>query len=791
MIRHYFKIAWRSFWKGKTFSLINISGLSIGMAATILILLWIQNEFQFDSSYKKSDRIYQLFHREQKNGKISVWGNSPDPMAMVLKASYPEIEDAIRVTEHKSLLSAGDRHLKSSGVFADAGFISMFDFDVLNGNTKDILNNINSIVITEALAKRMFGNENAIGKVIRIDTADNFFVTAVLKDLPGNTRFHFEYVLPWLYLEKSDGKNESWTAYNNKTYVLLKPGVNLNLVNEKIKLVAIHHANIQDKTRQLTQFLYPAKKWHLYDKSENGQMVSGQMERIKLFALIAGLILLIACINFMNLGTARSEKRAKEVGVRKVAGANRQSLIFQFMLESIFLAFIAGVVAVLLVQLSLPAYNHLLQASLQLQLTTVSFWSSWMGFVLFTGILAGSYPAFVLSAYQVAKVLKGTFKSTGKAVTPRKALVVVQFTFAVILIVSTIIITRQIRYAQDRDTGFDAGQLVFSPLEAKNKHNYALLKEDLLNSGAVTAVTRSLVPISAEWTSNMWGYEWPSSAKEDAHIIFDVFSADADFAKTTGAKIISGRDIDIYNYPTDSSAILLNEKAVDVMQIKTPIGLTVRRGNERYHVVGVVKNFIIGSPYNNIQPMVVMGPENGRFRTVHYKLNPAFPVQQSLAKIETIFKKYNPDYPFEFQFVNEAYAYKFKSEQTTKTLAALFAGLAIFISCLGLFGLVAYMVEIRTKEIGVRKVLGASVLTIVQLLSKEYLCLVVIAVVIASPIAWLFMNKWVKDYAYRINISWWLFAAGGLVAIIIALVTISFQAIKAAVANPVKSLRTE
>ena len=792
MFKNYFKTAWRSIWRSKSFSFINICGLAVGMAATILIFLWIQNELSFDRSYKKTDRLYQVFNRQMSNGKASAWASTPDALAPVLRKDYPDIENAVRISESEALLSAAGKHLKSSGVFADTGFLSMFGFGLQEGNTGNALNSINDIVITEGLAKNLFGNEHAIGKIVRLDTADNFIVTAVVKNLPGNTRFHFNYVLPWIYAEKLYGKNESWTAYNDRTYVLIKPNTDINALNQKIAFVSSTHMPAEDRVEHLTQFLYPAERWHLYDKSENGQMVGGQVEKVKLFSLIAGLILLIACINFMNLSTARSEKRAKEVGIRKVAGARRQGLILQFIGESILLAFIAGVIALALVELCLPAYNNLLTTNLHLPLADVSFWLYWLAFIMITGFLSGCYPAFFLSSFNAARVLKGAFKSPGKLVTPRKVLVVVQFTFAIILIISALIIAKQVQYAEDRDTGFDKGQLVFSPLEGNGEKNYSLIKEDLLNSGAVVSVTKSLVPVSAESTSNMWGYQWQGSTKDDSQVSFDAFSSDADFVRTLGTKIISGRDIDIYNYPTDSTAILLSEKAAAVMRFKNPIGQTVKRGdNEVYHVVGVIKDFLIGSPYSTIQPMIVMGPKYGWYRTVHYKLNATQPVKTSLGKITAIFKKYNSDYPFEYRFVDEAYAEKFRSEQTTKALATLFASLTIFISCLGLFGLAAYMAESRIKEIGVRKVLGATAADITALLSADFVKLVLISIILAVPVAWWAMHNWLQNYEYRTDISIWIFLLAGMAAIIIALVTVSFQSFKAAIANPVKNLRTE
>lgn len=791
MMKKYVLTAWRSLGRNKAFSAINIVGLAIGMAATILIALWIQNELSFDRSYKKTDRLYQVFTRQTEKGKASAWESTPDPLAPVLKTSYPDIEDAARVTESDALLSVADKHIKSTGVFADTGFISMFDFDLLKGSAAGALDKIQNIVITESLAKRLFGNEDPIGKYIRLDTADNFAVTAVLKDLPGNTRFRFEYILPFAYAEKIYGKNDSWTAYNDRTYVLLTEKARINEVNEKIKYVSNTYLDAEDKEAGLSHFLYPASRWHLYDKSENGQMTGGQINRVKLFGLIACIILLIACINFTNLSTARSEKRAKEVGIRKVIGARRGSLIIQFISESMILAFIAGVFAIVLAFLFLPVYNNILQTDFSLRFESPAFWISWVGFIIGTGLLAGCYPAFYLSSFNAASILKSAHKYTGKVFTPRKILVVVQFTFALTLIISTLIIRKQIQYVEERETGFDKKLLIFSPLEKGNRKNYPLLKQELLNSGAVTSVTKSLVPISADWTSNMWGYEWPGSTQADGRLSFDAFSSDADFAKTLGTSLVAGRDIDIYQYPTDSSAILLNEKAAEIMKLGDPLGQTIKRGDEVYHVVGIVKNFIVGSPYNNTRPMIVMGPKYGWYRAIHYKLNGARPVSESIDKIRGIFKKYSPDYPFEHSFVDDAYAEKFRNEQTVKKIANIFAALAVFISCLGLFGLATYMAESRVKEVGIRKVLGASPVNIAALLSSDSVKLVIISIFISIPVAWWAMNNWLHNYEYRTTISGWIFLLAGVLALAIAIFTIAYQSIKAALANPVKSLRSE
>jgi ABC-type antimicrobial peptide transport system permease subunit len=491
----------------------------------------------------------------------------------------------------------------------------------------------------------------------------------------------------------------------------------------------------------------------------------------------------------MNLSTARSEKRAKEVGIRKVVGAQKKSLIGQFIGESILLSFLAGIIAIIIVELVLPSFNLLVQKELFINFSNPVFWLVAISFIVFTGILAGSYPAFFLSSFQPVKVLKGTFRSAQSAVNPRKVLVVVQFTFAIALIISTIIVEHQIKYAEERDAGYSKDQLIYVPIEGEIDKHYDLIKNDLLNTGAATAVTKSMSPITQRY-SDGWGWTWEGSTEADKKTDFIRMASDADFIKTMGAKLVAGRDIDIKNYPGDSTSMLLNETAVKAMHFKKPVGQIVHADDKDWTVVGVVKDFIYASPYEKIDPLAIMGPKSW-FNTIHFKLNSANSTEKDLQLAENVFKKYNPQYPFDYHFVDEEYAKKFGEEKRTGTLAALFAGLTIFISCLGLFGLATYMAENRIKEIGVRKVLGASVTSITTLLSKDFLKLVIISFLIAAPIAWWAMNSWLQSYTYRISIQWWVFALAGILSVIIAILTVSYQAIKAAIANPVKSLRSE
>ena len=790
MIKNFFKIAFRNLQRNKGFSFINIAGLAIGMASAVLILLWIQNELSHDKFHEKIDRIYVANNRDKFNGELWAWNNTPKILGPAIKEQYPsDVEDVVRKNFAIFLMTVGDKHFTIRGNFVDSGFLNVFTFPLLEGRKDNALNGSYNIVITKKLANKLFGDEEAIGKTIRIDSVDNFTVTGVLNDLPNNTSFDFEYLLPWSYMKRIKQDDDSWGNNSIQTYILLKPGIAQKSFDEKVKNITISHTSSSKSpstTQVFTQLF--SDQW-LYSKAENGKYVGGRIEQVKLFGIIAIFILLIACINFMNLSTARSEKRAKEVGIRKVVGAQKGSLIFQFIAESILLSFLAALLAIFIVQLSLGSYNTLVGKELYINYGDISFWLAAIAFILFTGLLAGSYPAFFLSSFQPVKVLKGTLQSGKALVTPRKILVVMQFTFAIALIICTMIIGQQIRYAQARELGYKKDKLMYTFLQGDNEKHYQLIKNDLLNSGAVLAVTKSMSPITQRY-SDGWGYTWPGSKPGDEKQDFVKFSSDADFVKTMGVELLAGRDIDIKSFPTDSTAMLLNEAAVKVMGLKNPVGTTIKDDEQQHHVVGIIKDFIFESPYQKIQPLMVEGP-GAWFNVIHYKLNPAISTEKTVATVRSIFNKYNPDYGFDYHFVDEEYAQKFEQEKRSGTLAALFAGLTIFISCLGLFGLASYMAQNRLKEIGVRKVLGASVASITTLLSKDFLMLVMIAFLIASPIAWYAMISWLKTYSYRINVEWWVFAGTALITIIITLATISFQAIKAAVANPVKSLRTE
>ncbi|WP_235921040.1 ABC transporter permease [Foetidibacter luteolus] len=792
MIRNFFKVAFRNLLRNKGFSAINITGLAIGMASAILLLLWIKNETSYDKFHKNKDRIYEVWNRVPYEGKVECWNTVSAPTARALEKDLPEVERAVRITgDDNVLFSVGDKKLMKSGFMVDTGFLQMFSFPLLKGNPSTALNNIHSIVLTERAAKSLFGNHDAFGRVIKLENEEGFTVTGIMKDLPNNTRFDFEFLIPMSNLKYKPGQDLGWNDNSTPTFVMLKPNANFTSVAPKIKLLKQKYSD-EAKTMKWQLFLYPLERWRLYSSFTNGVEDSGgRNTSVKLMSIIAGFLLLIACINFMNLSTARSEKRAKEVGIRKVVGAQKSSLVSQFIGESIFIAFLAEVIAVLIVQLSLPGYNQLTGTELFIDFSSAYTWLAFTGFVFFTGLLAGSYPAFFLSSFRPVKVLKGTFKKGNALIAPRKILVVIQFTFAIILMICTIIVKQQIDHARKRQTGYEKRNLVYHFMTGDIPKNYALIKNELLASGVAKSITKTNSPLTERW-SDGWGQNWEGKDPNE-NTSFDRYLCDDGLGLTAGLQFVQGRDFDLKKFPTDSTALLINESALKIMKFKNPIGKTVSDLGIDWHIVGVVKDFILTDPYQSTKPILICGAKSSfmSFYTMLIKLNERNAASDNIKRAEAIFKKYNPAYPFEYKFTDEAYAKKFESEQRQGVLAALFAGLTIFISCLGLFGLATYMAENRTKEIGVRKVLGASVTGIAALLSKDFVKLVIISFVIAVPLSYWVMDKWLQAYEYRVGIHWWVFLAACFSSVAVAVLTVSYQAMKAALANPVISLRTE
>lgn len=787
MLRNYIKIAFRNLVRNKAFSGINILGLAIGMASALLIMLWIQHEYSFDGFHDNKDRIYEVWNRGSFNGKTQSWNTTPKVLASALQADNPEIEAVSRVNwSTQRLFKVGEKSISSSGNIVDSTFLQVFSFPLVKGNVQTALMDPAGIVITESFAKKLFGDADPMGKTITMDVKIPVVVKGIIKDIPKNTRFDFEYLLPWARL-RADGNDDNYWGNNSiETFVLLKKSASLASVNARIK----DYRKKYDKDEPNGGFfLYPQSRWRLYSRFENGVETGGFIELVRLFGIIAAFILLIACINFMNLSTARSERRAREVGIRKVIGAYRFSLIGQFLGESMLISLIAGMLGLIIVQLALPAFNNLTEKHVSIPYGDYRFWLYLVLFVLFTGLLAGSYPAFFMSSFKPVAVLKGTFKKANALITPRKILVVLQFTFAIILIIATIVVRNQINYAKERKPGYNQNNLGYVFLTEDLAKNYDILKNELIQNGIASSVTKTSAPMTEGW-SNSWGFTWEGKDPNDKTII-DRYCADDQVAKTVGLELVAGRDLDIKTYATDSFSVLINESAVKLMGFKDPIGRMIKDGDRDWKVVGVFKDFVLRSPYRNIEPMVIEGAGAWFFNCLHIRLNPAKSTEANLQAAEKVFKKYNSDYPFDYKFIDEQYAAKFKAEQRAGTLAGLFAGLTIFISCLGLFGLAAYMAENRIKEIGVRKVLGATVSDITTLLSKDFLKLVAVSFVIASPLAYWAVHTWLKEYPYRTNIPLTAFLLAGLLSLLIALITVSSQAIRAAMANPVKSLRSE
>ena len=796
MLTNYIKIAFRNLQKNKGFTAINIIGLAIGMAGALMILLWLQNMLTMDRYHEKNDRLYVISNRDDYQGSTYAWTYTAKIVGEEMSKSFPDIESFSRLSQQNSFLTTyQDKKIKTNFSIVDSGFFNLFSFPVVAGDKSGLLKDSKSIVLTEKRAKALFGNEDPIGKVIKIDSVNQVKVQAVIKDIPENSSLIFEGLLSWEYAKTIGYYDENW--YNNsvQTYVLLKKGVNLSDFNNKIKSFTSDHINSeQNSAEKYTKstveiFAFPFRNSYLYNNGEGGVYDSGRIDLVKLFAWIGGFILLVACINFMNLSTAQSERRAKEVGVRKVIGANKKSLIFQFLTESILISLFAMVFTVIFIIIALPYFNELVAKNLSISLLTPSIWLFLLGFSILTGILAGAYPAFFLSAFKPISTLKGKFRASTKGISIRSILVVIQFTLALILIIATIIVSRQIQHTKERDKGYAENGLVYTEMEGYMEKNYQSIRNDLLASNAIVSISKNMSPVTDRYSSG-WGFTSEASTEEDKRISYNRFSSDADAVKNLGFTLVSGRDIDIYKYPTDSSAVVLNEAAVKSLKLDNPIGSIITGDTKKWTVVGVIKDFIMDSPFGKKEPTMMLGP-NSWYDIIHYRLNPDRPASDNLKAIAAVFKKYNPEYPFSYHFVDKVFENKFKETQAIGTIAMLFAGLTIFISCLGLLALIAYMAETRMKEIAVRKVLGASVGQITSILSLDFIKLVIIAIIIASPIAWWTMNNWLRDYEYRINMEWYYFVIAGFGAILISLATISYQSIKAALANPVDSLRNE
>jgi putative ABC transport system permease protein len=792
MLQNYLKIALRNLLKNKTFSFINIAGLAVGLASTMILALWVLDEYSFENFQEKKGVLFQG-KRNFKESETSIWTSSSQSgnTAEYIRKNFPEVKNAI-LTDwgYNAPINYGEKSLKKNWSSVETPFFEMFTFPFVKGSAKTAFTDINSVVLTESMAKALFGDEDPMNKLVKINLKHTLKVTGVLRDLPTNTRFKFDYLTSMKFLDSIGETYYGWSANNFQLWVELRPDANLEAVNKK--MLKVYKSNA-DGFSNGDLFLYPLSRLRLYNRFNNGvESGEGLISLVSLFSIISIIILIIACINFMNLSTARSEKRAKEVGVRKVTGANRGSLIGLFLSESLLITILAFGLAILIVVLCLPAFNDLIEKQLVVPFGNINYILGAIILVVFTGFISGSYPAFFLSSFQPIKVLKGTLQMGRGASLPRKILVIVQFCFSIILVIFTILVYQQIRFGQNQPLGYDQKNLMYFEMPGEMYKQFTPLKQDLLASGVVVSAYSTNQPMNATG-NNSWGYEWKGQKPEQKNQVFDNVRVTFDFLKTTGIKLKEGRDYSPQFMADTIHSVLVNEAAVKAMGLKNPLGEIIRRqGEGNYTIVGVLKDFVFGNPFEDKQPMMVqLMPNANRAANVVVRLNPQKSATECLEKISTIFKKYETAAPFDYQFVDTEFEKKFSKERLLSILAYLFGGLAIFVSCLGLFGLASFMAERRTKEIGIRKVLGASISGIVMMLSKDFLKLVGIATIISFPLAWLLGNKFLENYPKHINFAWWIFAVSGIMAGVIALLTVSYQAIKAAVANPVKSLRTE
>jgi putative ABC transport system permease protein len=786
MLKNYFKIAWRNLRKNKVYSLLNIVGLAAGMAVALLIGLWIWDELSFNHYHKKHNRLAFVMSTQTFNGVTETFSNIVVPLENELRTKYAGDFKRLSLTwDGNNILSTGDKKISASGKWAQPDFPEMLTLTMKKG-ARESFRDPSTLLLSQSLATALFGNADPLNKTVKVDNRIEMKVGGVYEDLPRNTTFNeTKYLLPWYNkANRWTTQSTNWRNHGCELVVQLSDNAGFDKTSGKIRdVVNLHTKGGKDYTS-----LHPMDQWRLYNEFKNGKVAGGRIQFIWLFGIIGVFVLLLACINFMNLSTARSEKRAKEVGIRKAIGSLRRQLTSQFLSESLFVSFLSFILTIILVQLSLPFFNSLSDKQMSIPWSNPLFWLSGVSFMVLTGLVAGSYPAFYLSGFNPVKVLKGTFRAGRFASLPRKVLVVVQFTVSVVLIIGTIIVYRQIQFAKGRPVGYSREGLITIEMNTPELYqNYNAMRHDLIENGGAADMGESNSSITEIWSNNN-GVEWEGK-DPNTDPLFGTIAVTHDFGNTVGWQIIEGRDFS-REFPADTGAFILTESAVKLAGIKNPVGKIMKWAGKDHVVIGVVKDMVMESPYKAVVP-TIFHMEYGWVRLITVRIKPTMPVREALAKMEAVFKKYNPGAPFEYKFVDETYAKKFSDEERIGNLATFFAVLAIFISCLGLFGLASFVAEQRTKEIGIRKVVGASVFNLWQMLSKDFVALVIIACLIAIPVAWYFLNQWLQNYDYRAQISWWIFAAAVAGALLITLLTVSFQAIKAAVANPVKSLRTE
>lgn len=787
MLKNFILVALRNLRKNKLYSIINIAGLTVGITCSILILLWVVDEVTYDSFIPKSDRLYQVWINAEFDGKINSWRSVPLPTYEAMKtADHRIVRSAVTDWGYDHLLTVGEDKILQPGLYVSEEFLEMFEYPLKSGDASVVLDDPSSIVITESLAQTLFGDEDPINQIIRVDNETDLKVSGVLYDVPENSSFTFEFLLPWKYRVQVNewvrNNQDNWGNNSFQVFVELDDPVSHAEAEKNVANMLTE--NGQDDMPKVF-FLYPMERWHLYSLFEDGREKGGMIDYVQLFMLIAVFILFIACINFMNLSTARSEKRAKEVGIRKSVGSSRFNLILQFLGESLIIVTIAYLIAILLVLILLPSYNLMVDKELAINFTSPEFWLGSLAFIFTTGILAGSYPAFYLSAFNPARTLKGILTSGKLAGVPRRVLVVLQFGIAIVLLTGTLVIYQQIERVRNRTIGYDQSRLIMIDYTDELSTNYEPLKNALLSSGAVESMTRSNSAVTNVSSNNFLG--WPGKPDE-VKVIFSTVVTEYDYTKTMGINILQGRDFS-KDFQSDSSAIIVNQAGLDLMGLENPIGTELDLWGEKRTLIGVMDNVLMESLYNEVKPLFMVLDDWGGVVTLRLARNQD--LQQSLKTVEDILADFNPAYPFDYKFADVEFERKFTTIVLTRQLAIIFSLLSIIITGLGLFGLASFTAEQRTKEIGIRKVMGASVSSLVMLMSKEFTRLVLVAFVLATPLAWWALDTYLERYPIRIEIQWWIFPIAGLVALVFALLIVTNRARMAAQANPVHSLRNE
>jgi putative ABC transport system permease protein len=785
MLRNYLKIAYRNLTRYKAFTVINILGLAIGMACTILILLWVQDELSFDKFNKNANTIYRVVEiQHYAGGTIFPVAVTPDPLAKSLKDNYPEIENASRFNYGREILRYNDKIFSEIIGFADPSFLKIFTYPLVNGNANDVLSDLHSIVLTEKSAQKYFGSEDPIGKTIMMDDSLSLKVTGVLKDIPTNSSLRFDFLVPFDFLKNLGRKLDEWGNNSFYTYVQLQPNAKISEVNKKIKDEIKKHNEGSVTDLELQQLL----KIHLYSAGKYTADIGGlgNIEYVNIFSLVALIVLLIACINFMNLSTARATKRAKEVGMRKVIGAERLQIVKQFYIESILFAFIALLMALAMSDLLLNAFNNLSGKEITLSSLGTTTIIGFIVLTIFTGIIAGSYPAIYLSSFLPIKVLKSDKSVSGGGSFFRKVLVVTQFSLSLILIIGTLVISSQLDYIKNKDLGFKRENVIALNINKSISSNLETVKNELeQNPKIISVAASSLNPMYVMNSTS--GVDWEGKNEKDEILIHFLFS-DRDLANTFKMKMVEGRFYS-KDFGSDTSSIVINEEAAKIIGMKDPVGKTLTMWGDKLTIIGVVKNFNFKPLDTKIEPLVIRYTDNLLF-SMFIRVKPG-DLTGTIDYIKDVYKTFSPSAPFDYHFLDEDFDNLYRSETRMQTIFSYFAILAIIISCLGLFGLASYIAERRKKEIGIRKVLGANVFNLSYLLSLQFTKWVLISNLIAWPVAYFLMNRWLQDFAYRVDISFWLFPLAGLLVLVVALLTVLYQAIKAALVNPVKSLKYE